>query len=150
MLVWRKLSSEKWVDSWQERLAFLGPERLVITQIANTRRMRLEIFDITSEESEVLRKHLGGEIRDLNYPNADWVQSFILKKPISIRGRLRDSFAITLARFDLMAQLERRSNGLRMSELSRSLMVTGGNVTGIVDQLEREKLVVRALDRNDL
>jgi ribosomal protein L11 methyltransferase len=89
MLVWRKLSSEKWIDSWQERLAFLGPERLVITQIANTRRMRLEIFDITSEESEVLRKHLGGEIRDLNYPNADWVQSFILKKPISIRGRLR-------------------------------------------------------------
>jgi ribosomal protein L11 methyltransferase len=89
MLVWRKLSSEKWVDSWQERLAFLGPERLVITQIANTRRMRLEIFDITSDESELLRKHLGGEVRDLNYPNADWVQSFILKKPISIRGRLR-------------------------------------------------------------
>ena len=89
MLVWRKLSSEKWVDSWQERLAFLGPERLVITQIANTRRMRLEIFDITSDESEVLRKHLGGEVRDLNHSNADWVQSFIFKKPISIRGRLR-------------------------------------------------------------
>lgn len=66
-----------------------------------------------------------------------------------IRARLRDSFAITLARFDLMAQLERHSNGLRMSDLSRSLMVTGGNVTGIVDQLEREKLVVRVLDRND-
>ena len=89
MLVWRKLSSEKWVDSWQERLAFLGPERLVITQIAHTRRMRLELFDITSDESEVLRKHLGGEVRDLSYSNADWVQSFILKKPISIRGRLR-------------------------------------------------------------
>ena len=66
-----------------------------------------------------------------------------------IRARLRESFAITLARFDLMAQLERHSNGLRMSELSRSLMVTGGNVTGIVDQLEREKLVARVLDRND-
>ena len=89
MLVWRKLSSEKWVDSWQERLAFLGPERLVITHIANTHRMRLEIFDITPGESEVLRERMGGEVRDLNHSNADWVQSFIFKKPISIRGRLR-------------------------------------------------------------
>lgn len=66
-----------------------------------------------------------------------------------IRARLRESFATTLARFDLMAQLERHSDGLRMSDLSKSLMVTGGNVTGIVDQLEREKLVVRVLDRSD-
>jgi ribosomal protein L11 methyltransferase len=89
MLVWRKLSSEKWVDSWRERLAFLGPERLVITQIPNRRRMRLEIFDITSDESEVLRRHLGGEVRDFNHSDADRVQSFFLKKSISIRGRLR-------------------------------------------------------------
>jgi len=89
MLVWRKLSSEKWVDSWQETLAFLGPERLVITHIANTHRMRLEIFDITPGESEVLRERMGGEVRDLNCSNADWVRSLILKKPISIRGRLR-------------------------------------------------------------
>ena len=66
-----------------------------------------------------------------------------------IRARLRENFATTLARFDLMAQLERHAEGLRMSDLSRSLMVTGGNVTGIADQLEREKLVVRVLDRND-
>jgi ribosomal protein L11 methyltransferase len=89
MLVWRKLSSEKWVDSWQERLAFLGPERLVITHIANTHRMRLEIFDITADESKVLQERMGGEVRDLDCSNADWVRSLILKKPISIRGRLR-------------------------------------------------------------
>ena len=89
MLVWRKLSSEKWADSWQERLAFLGPERLVITQIANTHRIRLEIFDITSDESALLQKRLGGEVRDLNYSSADWVRNVILKKPISIRGRVR-------------------------------------------------------------
>jgi ribosomal protein L11 methyltransferase len=89
MLVWRKLSSEKWADSWQERLAFLGPERLVITQIANTHRIRLEIFDITSDESVLLQKRLGGEVRDLNYSSADWVRNVILKRPISIRGRVR-------------------------------------------------------------
>ena len=61
-----------------------------------------------------------------------------------IRLRLRREFKTTLPRFDLMAQLERCSGGLRMSELSQRLMVSGGNVTGITDQLEREGLVIRA------
>ena len=60
-----------------------------------------------------------------------------------IRLRLRREFNTTLPRFDLMAQLERSAGGLRMNELSRQLMVSGGNVTGITDQLEREGLVVR-------
>jgi DNA-binding MarR family transcriptional regulator len=66
-----------------------------------------------------------------------------------VRGRLRQDFATTLPRFDLMAQLERYPAGLRMSELSKRLMVSGGNVTGITDQLEREGWVVRTLDRGD-
>lgn len=60
-----------------------------------------------------------------------------------IRLRLRQDFNTTLPRFDLMAQLERSAGGLRMSELSKRLMVSGGNVTGITDQLEREGLVAR-------
>lgn len=60
-----------------------------------------------------------------------------------IRLRLRRDFNTTLPRFDLMAQLERSAGGLRMSELSKRLMVSGGNVTGIVDQLEHEGLVAR-------
>ena len=60
-----------------------------------------------------------------------------------LRTRLRDEFETTLPRFDLMAQLERVPSGLRMSELSRRMMVTGGNVTGITDQLEAEGLVER-------
>jgi DNA-binding MarR family transcriptional regulator len=67
----------------------------------------------------------------------------------TIRSRLRSSFGITLPRFDLMAQLERQPEGLRMGELSRRMMVTGGNVTGIVAQLERERLVARVLDPED-
>jgi DNA-binding MarR family transcriptional regulator len=66
-----------------------------------------------------------------------------------IRSRLRGHFGITLPRFDLMAQLERHPEGLRMGELSRRMMVTGGNVTGITDQLEREQLVVRVADQAD-
>ncbi|RZA35544.1 MAG: MarR family transcriptional regulator [Lysobacteraceae bacterium] len=66
-----------------------------------------------------------------------------------IRTRLRATFGITLPRFDLMAQLERHPEGLRMGELSRRMMVTGGNITGITDQLEREGLVLRVPDPQD-
>jgi DNA-binding MarR family transcriptional regulator len=61
-----------------------------------------------------------------------------------VRQRLRSEFGTTLPRFDLLAQLEREPAGLTMGELSQRLMVTGGNVTGIVDQLEAEGLVLRA------
>jgi DNA-binding MarR family transcriptional regulator len=60
-----------------------------------------------------------------------------------IRSKLRAEFGITLPRFDLMAQLERSPQGLKMGELSKRMMVTGGNVTGITDQLVAEGLVVR-------
>jgi DNA-binding MarR family transcriptional regulator len=60
-----------------------------------------------------------------------------------VRSRLRERFGTTLPRFDLMAQLERHPEGVKMNELSRLLMVTGGNVTAIVDQLEDEGLVER-------
>jgi DNA-binding MarR family transcriptional regulator len=66
-----------------------------------------------------------------------------------IRLRLRREFNTTLPRFDLMAQLERCSGGLRMSELSQRLMVSGGNVTGITDQLEREGFVLRTRNSGD-
>jgi DNA-binding MarR family transcriptional regulator len=67
----------------------------------------------------------------------------------TIRQRLREQFGITLPRFDLMAQLEREPEGLAMGEISRRMMVTGGNVTTIVDQLERERLVQRHTDVAD-
>ncbi|MGB6307738.1 MAG: MarR family transcriptional regulator [Steroidobacteraceae bacterium] len=66
-----------------------------------------------------------------------------------IRQRLQGEFATTLPRFDLMAQLERCPEGLKMGELSKRLMVTGGNVTGITDLLEKEGLVARVIDARD-
>jgi DNA-binding MarR family transcriptional regulator len=66
-----------------------------------------------------------------------------------IRARLRAKFGITLARFDLLAQLERSADGLKMSELSKRLMVSGGNVTGLTDELEKDGLVARENDPGD-
>jgi DNA-binding MarR family transcriptional regulator len=60
-----------------------------------------------------------------------------------VRTRLREDFDTTLPRFDLLAQLEREAQGLTMGELSSRLMVSGGNVTGLVDSLQREGLVDR-------
>lgn len=61
-----------------------------------------------------------------------------------VRNRLRSEFSTTLPRFDLLAQLDREPDGLTMGELSQRLMVTGGNVTGVTDQLEAEGLVRRS------
>jgi len=66
-----------------------------------------------------------------------------------VRQNMQTSFQTTLPRFDLMAQLERSPEGLKMSELSQRMMVTGGNVTGITDGLEKEGLVVREVDPTD-
>ena len=66
-----------------------------------------------------------------------------------IRRRLRARFGITLARFDYLAQLQCHPQGLRMNALSRYLMVTGGNVTGLTDELERDGLVTREEDPSD-
>lgn len=66
-----------------------------------------------------------------------------------VRNGLREQFATTLPRFDLMSQLERAPEGMKMNELSRRMMVTGGNVTGITDQLVREGLVERVQVEGD-
>ena len=65
------------------------------------------------------------------------------------RRRLQERFGTTLPRFDLMSQLERAPRGLKMGELSKRMMVTGGNVTGITDMLEDEGLVERVADPAD-
>ena len=66
-----------------------------------------------------------------------------------VRRRLHAEFATSLPRFDYLAQLARASEGLRMREISERLMVTGGNVTGLTDSLEREGLVKREPDPHD-
>ncbi|MEQ9814061.1 MAG: MarR family transcriptional regulator [Azospirillaceae bacterium] len=66
-----------------------------------------------------------------------------------IRRRLRRDFAVTLPRFDLMAQLATAPDGMTMGELSRGMMVSNGNVTGIADRLASEGLIVRQADAND-
>lgn len=66
-----------------------------------------------------------------------------------VRRRLHEQFQITLPRFDLLAQLYREPRGLKMGELSRRMMVTGGNVTGVAAPLVRDGLIARRQDPRD-
>jgi DNA-binding MarR family transcriptional regulator len=66
-----------------------------------------------------------------------------------VRRHLQANFHTTLPRFDLMAQLDRAPNGLKMGDLSRRMMVTGANITGLVELLEREGLIARRGDAVD-
>jgi DNA-binding MarR family transcriptional regulator len=60
-----------------------------------------------------------------------------------LRERLRVQFSLTLPQFDVMAALVRKPEGITMTELSRMLIVSNGNVTGIVDRLVADRLVAR-------
>ena len=66
-----------------------------------------------------------------------------------LREFLRVNHDTTLPRFDVMAALWRRREGISMSELSRMLLVSNGNATAVVDRLEREGLAQRTPDRLD-
>ena len=66
-----------------------------------------------------------------------------------VRRRLRARFDTTLPRFDFLAQLERAPDGLTPGDISRRMMVTGGNVTGLAARLEEEGLIERRAVRED-
>lgn len=66
-----------------------------------------------------------------------------------VRARLRERFESTLPRFDLMAQLDRAADGMTLGELSRRMMVTNGNVTGLAERLVAEGVLSRRQSAND-
>ncbi|WP_376878031.1 MarR family winged helix-turn-helix transcriptional regulator [Albirhodobacter sp. R86504] len=61
----------------------------------------------------------------------------------SLREKLRSGYDTTLPRFDVLAALHAEPKGMKMSELSQHLVVSNGNVTGVVDRLVSEGLVAR-------
>ena len=66
-----------------------------------------------------------------------------------LRERLKKEFHTTLPRFDVMSALHRQPDGMLMSDLSRFLLVSNGNVTGIVDRLVADGYVVRSTREGD-
>jgi DNA-binding MarR family transcriptional regulator len=99
-------------------------------------------------------EELGHEARVVSTDHAAlklWLRMLACTTQIEteIRRRLRAHFDISLARFDFMAQLYRHRSGVKMNQLSKQLMVTTGNVTGLTDELEHDGLVQRENDPAD-
>src|ERR1700749_5018875 len=66
-----------------------------------------------------------------------------------VRRRLRESFDVTLPRFDLMAQLDKTPDGMTLGELSSRMMVSNGKFTGLVERLVADGLLARKPAPND-
>lgn len=80
-----------------------------------------------------------------------WLRLFTCSTMISqhVGSALKRDFGSSLPRFDLLAQLDRASDGLRMGELSERTLSTGGNITWLVRALEAEGLVTRRVADTD-
>ena len=66
-----------------------------------------------------------------------------------VQRRLTERFGTSLARFDVLAALERHPEGMTMSALSRSLLMSNGNATQLVQKLARDGLVAIAPSPTD-
>ncbi len=96
-------------------------------------------------------------LRAVEAPQADkerlrlWIRLLRAQRIIEaeLRDRLKRRFDTTLPRFDVMSALYRRPDGMLMSDLSRFLLVSNGNVTGIVDRLVADGFVSRAVREGD-
>ena len=111
-------------------------------------RTKLELAPLLAEEPTGLE---AGVSSDDHHSLRLWLRLLACSTDIEteIRQRLRVRFGMTLARFDYLAQLHRHPEGLRMNVLSRNLMVTGGNVTGLTDELEKAGFVAREAQPED-
>jgi DNA-binding MarR family transcriptional regulator len=74
-----------------------------------------------------------------------WLRLFACKEVVEgeVRRRLRERFDVTLPRFDLLSQLDRAPKGMTLGELSQRMMVSNGNVTGLVERLVEQGLIDR-------
>ncbi|HVV92390.1 MAG TPA: MarR family transcriptional regulator [Hyphomicrobiales bacterium] len=112
---------------------------------------------IASDRSALAHDHLDAEYKVRRSPGDHrtelrlWLRLLTCANLIEaeVRRRLREEFGTTLPRFDLMAQLERAHEGILLGELSRRMMVSNGNVTGLVERLVQEGLIERQVSERD-
>ena len=101
--------------------------------------------------------HLDSETKVMESPHAHkdelrlWLRLLTCTNLIEagIRKKLAENFETTLPRFDLLAQLERAPKGMTLGDLSRRMMVTNGNVTGLVERLVQSGHVDRRTSNVD-
>jgi deoxyribose-phosphate aldolase len=103
MFVWSKLSSTKWEDAWQERFHAAANTSLVISQLPNSKSIRVEVYCQRESNALAIQKMFGGSVRELK--NRNWqAESAKSLKPINVRGKL------IIAHTEEAAEKERKTN----------------------------------------
>jgi DNA-binding MarR family transcriptional regulator len=108
---------------------------------ANALKVKVVIFRIARADDAVMT--LDSETKAVELPGDHaeelrlWLRLLTCTTLIEgeIRTRLRERFDVTLPRFDLMAQLDKAPEGMTLSDVSKRMMVSNGNVTGLVERL---------------
>lgn len=105
---------------------------------------------MSNQQTKILDAEFRGTDQDHRHLRV-WLRLLTCTNMIEneLRNHLRLLFGCTLPRYDLLAQLERHPEGLSMGELSKLMMVSAGNVTGIASQLEKEGLIARQVSSSD-
>lgn len=103
---------------------------------------------VTTDTSSYLPETTGSASKD---KLRLWIRLLRASRSIEndLRLRLKSQFDMTLPRFDVLAALYRKPDGLLMSDLSRFLLVSNGNVTVIVDRLVTDGLVAKSSREGD-
>ncbi len=66
-----------------------------------------------------------------------------------VKNRIKENFGLNQTQFNLLSQLDRAPDGIRMGEIARRTVVTGSNVTAVVDDLQQRGLVTREVAKGD-
>src|SRR3569832_269651 len=122
---------------------------------ANALKVKVVIFRIARADDAVMT--LDSETKSVELPEDHaeelrlWLRLLTCTTLIEgeIRTRLRERFDVTLPRFDLMAQLDKSPEGMTLSDVSKRMMVSNGNVTGLVERLVESGLVDRRPSASD-
>jgi ribosomal protein L11 methyltransferase len=93
LFVWSKLSSEKWVDAWEERFAGGEQGALVITAVAGRKTVRLELYCPNERTAQKVQKEFGGSVRRMREQN--WA-ALVPEPPVPVK--VRDALVVCAAR----------------------------------------------------
>jgi DNA-binding MarR family transcriptional regulator len=121
-----------------------GQNYLKLKTIAGERSAGAMASMILDSETKTVESDHGDELRL-------WLRLLTCTTLIegTVRSRLREKFDVTLPRFDLMAQLDRAPDGMTLSDVSKRMMVSNGNVTGLVERLVESGHLDRRTSESD-
>jgi ribosomal protein L11 methyltransferase len=115
---WKKLSAAKWDDAWLERLAFLGPQRVMVISFPNAPKIRVEAHGLTRSEADNLVQNFGGSVSEAQWQTA---MEPLERPPLKIRSQL------------VIVSTEKELQQLSPDQADKALLIPAGMAFGTGD-----------------